>query len=196
LTSAPDAIERLTGADEPWVAYSALLDLAGFARDSPEARTAYARLCQDPRVLELMDALADWPSRPLERAYDPKDALWKLGMLAEFLLTCWQRRGEPYRPVGFGIGSTFSKLQYPLVQYQVLKVVDTLSALPAVRGDPRLVEMLGEIERKRGADGLWTTEGVNKPYAAFDFGQKKTSSAWVSLLVLRAVRRVRGALQP
>jgi hypothetical protein len=315
--AARDAVEQLTSADEPWVAYGALLDLADSAPDSPEARAAYSRLCQDPRIGELMDALADWPSRPLQRAYDAKDALWKLAMLAdfgvrrdepriaaiaervlaaqaedggflhggfdhtrtwdarayicidhvqtyalarfgylgderlerayaqierwqrqdggwhpnqlnlpggpreaepscpfgttnvlralaahpsyrdsetaqraaEFLLTCWQRRAEPYRPVGFGIGSTFGKLQYPLVQYQVLKVVDTLAALPALAGDPRLLEMLSDIERKRGDDGLWASEGINKPYAAFDFGQKKTGSAWVSLLVLRALRR-------
>jgi hypothetical protein len=311
-----EEVERLTGADEPWVAYGALLDLAGHTRDSPPARAAYARLCQDARVIELMDALADWPSRRLERAYDPKDALWKLGMLAdfglqrdepriaaiaervlaaqaddgaflhggfdhtrtwdtrayicidhvqtyalarfgyvgderleraysqierwqrldggwhpnqlnlpggpreaepscpfgttnvlrallahpryrrsaaasraaEFLLECWERRGEPYRPVGFGIGATFGKLQYPLVQYQVLKVLDTLAGVPGVGSDARFRELLGEVTDKRGADGLWTSESVNKPYAAFDFGQKKTGSAWVTLLVLRASR--------
>jgi hypothetical protein len=311
-------VERLTHADEPWVAYSALLDLAGYERDSPTARAAYDRLRQHPRVIELMDALDDWPSRALERAYDPKDALWKLGMLADFglqrdepriasiaervlaeqaddggflhggfahtrtwdtrpyicidhvqtyalarfgyvgderlerayahierwqrldggwhpnqlnlpggpreaepscpfgtttvlralladpshrgtaavsraaelLLSCWARRAEPYRPVGFGIGATFGKLQYPLVQYQVLKVLDTLAGVPGVGKDARFLELLGEVTSKRGADGLWTSESVNKPYAAFDFGQKKTGSAWVTLLVLRAGRAV------
>lgn len=313
---ATQQVERLTQADEPWVAYRALLDLAGHDRDSPAARAAYERLRQDPRVIELMEALDAWPSRALERAYDAKDALWKLGMLAdfglqrdepriaaiaervlsaqaddggflhggfdhtrtwdtrpyicidhvqtyalasfgyvgderlarayahierwqrldggwhpnqlnlpggpreaepscpfgttnvlrallahpeyrggvaasraaEFLLACWARRGEPYRPVGFGIGSTFGKLQYPLVQYQVLKVVDTLAGVPGVGSDARFLELLAEVMDKRGVDGLWTSESVNKPYAAFDFGQKKTGSAWVTLLVSRAAR--------
>lgn len=44
---------------------------------------------------------------------------------AEYLLTCWERRGEPYRPVGFGIGSSWDKVQYPFVQYQLLKEIDT-----------------------------------------------------------------------
>jgi len=108
------------------------------------------------------------------------------------VVACWARRAEPYRPVGFGIGSTFGKLQYPLVQYQVLKVVDTLAGVPGVGSDARFLELLAEVMDKRGADGLWTSESVNKPYAAFDFGQKKTGSAWVTLLVLRAARRAGG----
>ena len=96
------------------------------------------------------------------------------------LLECWERRAEPYRPVGFGIGATWDKVQYPFVQYQVLKTVDTLAQIPGIHGDPRLQEMASHIESKRDGDGRWTAEGVNKPYAEFDFGQKKVASPWVT----------------
>ncbi len=110
---------------------------------------------------------------------------------AGFLLDCWKRRGEPYRPVGFGIGSTWDKVQYPFVQYQLLKTADTLAQIPAARQDPRFQEMLDRLEAKRGADGKWTAEGVNKPYSDFDFGQKKQPSAWITFLVMRALMRGR-----
>jgi hypothetical protein len=108
---------------------------------------------------------------------------------AENLLNCWVRRDEPYRPVGFGIGSTWDKTQYPFVQYQLLKVADTLVQVPALYGDPRLGEILDRLRAKQGPDGLWTAESINKPWSEFDFGQKKQPSAWITFLALRALAR-------
>ena len=105
------------------------------------------------------------------------------------LLDCWARRSEPYRPVGFGIGSAWDKTQYPFVQYQLLKVVDTLAPVPAVRDDPRFAEMLDRLRSKQGADGHWTAESINKPWSEFDFGQKKQPSPWITFLAVRALAR-------
>jgi hypothetical protein len=306
-------VDLLVHAAEPWVAYRALVDLVGADAAGAEARAAYARMRDDPLVAELIATLDAWPAAPLTRAYDPKDALWKLAILADFglqrddsriaaiaerlfaaqaddggflhggfdhtrtwdtrayicidhvqtyalacfgylgdsrlerayahvvawqrrdggwhpnrdalpgapragepscpfgtvnvlralsvhpeyrngeearraaeyLLDCWQRRAEPYRPVGFGIGATWDKLQYPFVQYQRLKTMDTLARVPGVRADPRFGEQLAELESRRRPDGLWAAEAINKPYAAFDFGQKKAPSPWISLLAQR-----------
>jgi hypothetical protein len=118
---------------------------------------------------------------------------WRGSAVAErgagYLLTCWERRAEPYRPVGFGIGSTWLKSQYPFVQYQFLKTVDTLSRIPAAGADPRYREMVAHLESKRDDAGRWSAEGVNKPWSAFDFGQKKTPSPWITLLALGILRR-------
>ena len=111
---------------------------------------------------------------------------------ADFVLSCWVRRAEPYRPVGFGIGSTWDKVQYPLVQYQLLKTVDTLSLLPEVRTDPRYGEMVERLKRKQDADGRWRAESVNKSWAPFDFGQKKTASPWITFLAVRVLLRTAG----
>ena len=109
---------------------------------------------------------------------------------AQNLLESWERRAEPYRPVGFGIGSTWDKVQYPFVQYQLLKTADTLAQIPGVHADPRLREMIGHIESKRDSEGRWTAEGVNKPYAEFDFGQNKTASPWVTFLAVRMITNI------
>lgn len=107
----------------------------------------------------------------------------------EHVLNLWERREEPYRPVGFGMGSTFNRLQYPFVQHQLLKTVDTLSNFPAALADGRFGEMLDTVVEKQKEDGMFKPEGVNKPYAEFDFGQKKASSPWLSFLVARAYLR-------
>ena len=108
---------------------------------------------------------------------------------AEFLLDCWARRAEPYRPVGFGIGETWDKVQYPFVQYQLLKTIDTLAQVPAIRKDARFQDMLGKLAGKQDSDGKWTAEGINKPWSDFDFGQKKQPSAWITFLAVRALVR-------
>ena len=87
---------------------------------------------------------------------------WRTGR-PTILLTCWARRAEPYRPVGFGIGTTWDKLQYPFVQYQLLKTMDTLTQVPGRAGDPRYQEMVARLGASAMPDGCWLAEGVNKP---------------------------------
>jgi hypothetical protein len=36
---------------------------------------------------------------------------------------------------------------------------------------------------------LFTAEGINKPFAEFDFGQKKEPSPWITFIVARAHHR-------
>ncbi|MBV9121568.1 MAG: hypothetical protein JOZ39_12740 [Chloroflexi bacterium] len=307
-------VELLTRADEPWVAYNAIVELARRG-DTTEAKDAYGRLQADSRVQQLIADVEPWPGPRLGKAYDLKDSIWKLAVLADFglrretpriaaiaeklfkaraangmflhggfdhtkswderpyvcvdhvqtyalarfgyigderleraydavlawqrldggwhpnqanlpggtgerepscpfgttnvlralvhhpvhrsgpvaskaaafLLDCWNRRAEPFRPVGFGIGSTWAKVQYPLVQYQLLKVLDTLVRVPGVPADPRFKDMLRNLTSRRRADGWWLPEGINKPYVAFDFGQKKVPSPWLTFLALRII---------
>lgn len=107
----------------------------------------------------------------------------------ENVLELWERRREPYRPVGFGMGSTFNRLQYPFVQHQLLKTVDTLSNFPAALKDSRYGEMLDSVVEKQTDDGTFKPEGVNKPYAEFDFGQKKVASPWLTFIIARVSLR-------
>jgi hypothetical protein len=108
----------------------------------------------------------------------------------EHVLVLWERRNEPYRPVGFGMGSTFGKLQYPFVQHQILKTVDTLSNFATALADERFIDMLNTVTQKHTADQRFTADAANKPYADFDFGQKKTASPWLTFLVVRAHHRL------
>lgn len=108
---------------------------------------------------------------------------------AGYLLGCWARRAEPFRPVGFGIGSDWQKIAYPFVQYGHLKSVDTLSQIPGIAADASFQEMLELIESKRGADGFWRAESASKAWGDFEFAQKKAPSAWITFLALRALTR-------
>jgi hypothetical protein len=310
-------VDWLLACEEPWVRYNALLDLAGATPNSPEALDAYRSMQPHSEVSALVSALDTWPEKPLGKAYDPKDAIWKLGMLADFglqrdderiaaiaervfaaqgedggflhggfdhtkswhtrpyicishvmtyalarfgylddprlqrafehilswqrldggwhpnklnlpgnereaepscpfgtlnvlraliahpdlrdsehairaannLLECWQRRSEPYRPVGFGIGASWDKTQYPLVQYALLKTIDTLSLVDGIEADSRYLEMLDRLQSKQTTGGKWLAESVNKPYSGFDFGQKKQPSPWITFLALRILKR-------
>jgi hypothetical protein len=108
----------------------------------------------------------------------------------EFVLTCWEKREEPYRPVGFGMGGTFDKLQCPFVQHQILKTVDTLSVFPSAMDDERYQDLLASVTERKSPEGVFTAEGINKPYAEFDFGQKKEPSPWITFIVARAHKRL------
>jgi hypothetical protein len=108
---------------------------------------------------------------------------------AKYLLSCWERRSEPFRPVGFGIGSDWQKMTYPFVQYGLLKSVDILSSIPEIEQDARFQEMLDLLERKRDENGYWKAESVSKAWSDFDFGQKKGASGWITFLALRSLKR-------
>lgn len=108
---------------------------------------------------------------------------------ADYLLMCWDRRAEPYRPVGFGVGSTWDKVMYPFVQYGLLKEADTLSEIDSIHMDPRYREMLGRLLSRLDATSELIPESVNKPYSDFDFGQKKQPSTWITFLAVRAIAR-------
>jgi hypothetical protein len=108
---------------------------------------------------------------------------------AGYLLDCWGRRDEPFRPVGCGMGTTFAKLSYPFATFGILSLVDVLTAVPTARGDPRLLAMVDAIKATRGEDGYHAAT-VSGSWANFDFGQKKLPSPWITVLVNRAIRRM------
>src|SRR5512141_2916400 len=78
-------VDWLLAAKEPWVVYNTLIDLAGAAPDSPEARAAYQAMRRHPKVAALLEALATWPpQRAMANPHDPSSTIWKLNTLADF----------------------------------------------------------------------------------------------------------------
>jgi hypothetical protein len=108
---------------------------------------------------------------------------------AETLLTLWSQSLERH-PYLFYMGTDFRKLKAPLIWYDILHVVDTLTQFPWLFNDSRLQEMVGVIRSKADAQSRFTPESVWKAYEAWDFGQKKEPSRWLTLLALRALERV------
>jgi hypothetical protein len=108
---------------------------------------------------------------------------------AEMLLWHWQHQGERKLYL-FGIGTDFRKLKYPFVWYDVLHVVDVLSRFPFAREDPRLVEMADVITAQADEEGRYTATSMYRAWKGWSFADKKEPSPWLTLLALRAIRRL------
>lgn len=114
------------------------------------------------------------------------------GPIIDLLLRHWEERGGPYRPYGFGIGTKFRKLRYPPTPYDILAFADALACFPYAREKPALREVVEEIASKQDDEGRFYAESISRAWPAFDFGQKKAPSAWITLLALRVFKRVNG----
>ena len=100
---------------------------------------------------------------------------------SECLLRLWERSHEEH-PYIFWMGNDFRKLKAPLIWYDLLHVLEALSKVKTLRGDPRFESMLDVLEAKRGGDGGFTPESVYRCWNAEDFGQKKRPSGYVTAL--------------
>lgn len=101
---------------------------------------------------------------------------------AETLLSLWEQRKER-RPYMFAMGSTFVKLKAPLIWYDILHVVHVLTQFEWLKKDHRLKEMIELIKSKADKQGHYTAESVYKAWSAWEFGQKKVPSRWITVLV-------------
>jgi hypothetical protein len=107
---------------------------------------------------------------------------------AETLLVLW-RESLTKHPYIFHMGNDFRKLKAPFIWYDLLHVLDVLTQFPWLAGDPRLKEMLDLLAGKADATGRFTPESVWQAWNAWEFGQKKTPSRWLTLLAHRILRR-------
>lgn len=108
---------------------------------------------------------------------------------ASALLDLWQNSRERH-PYMFYMGTDFAKLKAPLIWYDLLHVLDILSAIPQIYSDPRFKEMADLLVSKGDADGRYVPESVYLPWKEWDFGQKKQPSRWITFLVLRIMKRL------
>ncbi len=106
----------------------------------------------------------------------------------DLLLTHWERRKERWRPYGFGIGTDFQKLKYPVAVYGILRVLDALSLFPYAVNSKSFKNMLDAV-RQKGKDGKYGAESVVKAFADFDFSRKSEPSRWITFLVNRIEKR-------
>ncbi len=106
------------------------------------------------------------------------------------LLSLWEQRQDQH-PYIFYMGTDFCKLKAPLVWYDLLHVLDTLSLFPAARSDPRFANMLDIALQKADAEGRFTPESVWMQWKDWEFGQKKLPSRWITLLLWRVQERMK-----
>ena len=108
---------------------------------------------------------------------------------AEMLLWHWGPECER-KIFLFGLGTFFRRLKYPFVWYDILHVVDVLSHFPFVYDDPRFHEMVDTIMEQADAEGRYTAASMYRAWKGWSFANKKTSSPWLTFLVLRIQRRM------
>ena len=108
---------------------------------------------------------------------------------AETLLNLWENSREQH-PYIFYMGTDFRKLKVPLVWYDLVHVLDTLSQFPWLKGDPRLNEMIDLLKSKADGEGRFTLESVWTAWKDWEFGQKKIPSRWLTFLAWRIIQQV------
>jgi hypothetical protein len=90
----------------------------------------------------------------------------------------------------FGIGTTFRRLKYPFVWYDILHVVDVLSRFPFVHADPRFREMVETITAQADEDGRYRAGSMYRAWKGWEFADKRSLSPWITFLVRRILKRV------
>jgi hypothetical protein len=109
---------------------------------------------------------------------------------AETLLSLWVHSREQH-PYVFYMGTDFRKLKAPLVWYDIVNGLDTLSQFPFLRTDTRLREMARCVRAKADAQGRFTPESIWQAWDKWEFGQKKVPSRWLTLVAQRALARLK-----
>ena len=91
----------------------------------------------------------------------------------------------------FGIGTTFKKLKYPNVWFDILHVIDVLSHYPYAREYEEFWEMWTIIKDKQQPEGGFIPESVYKAWSDWSFGQKKEPSPWMTLRIYEIANRLK-----
>ena len=104
------------------------------------------------------------------------------------LLDQWENSRESH-PYMFFMGTDFRKLKAPAIWYDLVNVIDCLSQYPFVLKDPRFQEMIDIMEAKANPEKQFTPESVYLKCKAWDFGQKKQPSPWLTHVCLQILSR-------
>lgn len=91
----------------------------------------------------------------------------------------------------FGIGTTFKKIKYPNVWYDILHVVDTLSHYPYALSYEEFWEMWNIIKDKQKTEGGFIPESIWKTWNSWSFGQKKEPCPWITLRIFEIAERIK-----
>ena len=107
----------------------------------------------------------------------------------EAQLRHWEEQGGR-KIMMFGIGTTFKRLKYPCIWYDVLHVLETLSRLQVAREDKRFHEMLEHVLSKQMPSGGFKPESIWMPWKGWSWGQKKEPCLWMTYKVAEIASRV------
>lgn len=110
----------------------------------------------------------------------------------DVLLALWSESTTRH-PYMFYMGTDFRKLKVPFVWYDLLHVLDVLSRFSWLKEDTRLLDMLEILKSKADQQGRFTLESIWTAWKAWEFGQKKEPSWWLTLLAWRIIGKIESA---
>lgn len=105
------------------------------------------------------------------------------------LLSLWENSLTKH-PYLFYMGTDFRKLKAPSCWYDLVSVADAISKYPFARSDKRFLEMIELIKNKQDCDGFFIPESVYLKFKAWDFGQKKCPSSYLTYLCYKIFDRI------
>jgi hypothetical protein len=110
---------------------------------------------------------------------------------AEALLDLWEHSQERH-PYMFYMGTDFRKLKAPFIWYDILHTLEVLSQFAWLGVDVRLQSMAALVQTRVDGQGRFTPESIWTAWKDWDFGQKKAPSRWMTFLILRMLKRIKG----
>ena len=105
------------------------------------------------------------------------------------LMNLWENSMTQH-PYLFKMGTDFRKLKAPSCWYDLISVADAVSKFPFTHNDKRFLEMVDLIRSKQDANGFFTPESVYLKFKAWDFGQKKSPSSYLTYLCYKIFDRI------
>ncbi|MBN2533447.1 MAG: hypothetical protein JXB88_11165 [Spirochaetales bacterium] len=90
----------------------------------------------------------------------------------------------------FGMGTDFKKIKYPMIWYNLLHVVDTISLFPAFHNDKGFLEMWELLLLKADNTMCFTAESIYRAYKDQDFSNKRGPSPTITLRVYEIAKRL------
>ena len=128
-------------------------------------------------MLQLLSYLPEYQTSPV------------LKTSAESLLALWETSLSKH-PYMFYMGTDFRKLKAPSCWYDIVSVAGALSKYKFIQHDPRFMEMIALIRSKQDEDGFFIPESTYQKLKAWDFGQKKFQSPYLTYLCLRIFKHL------
>ncbi len=107
----------------------------------------------------------------------------------EGLLSLWDQR-KVHKPYLFAMGTDFLKLKAPLIWYDLLHFLDVMTRFAWARSTPQLKELVEILRSKQDEAGQYTAQSIYRPWADWEFGQKKLPSVWITYLAQRILSRM------
>jgi hypothetical protein len=108
---------------------------------------------------------------------------------AEALLNLWENSLTQH-PYIFYMGTDFRKLKVPFIWYDLMHVLEVLTRFTWLKDEARLQNMLEVMSSKMHSVGRFTIESVWTAWKAWEFGQKKEPSRWLTLMAWRIMQRL------